>query len=141
MNPTLYVPKPMAGWGVPSCRGIVGQERSACFCSGVGIIELLLLLDDDIIRCCLEEEVEMDDGMDDNAERGFTKAMLLAARLAVAMGTSSSLGRWVVVVAVVVVAAVAKRRDRAPSGIFMGYYDVVSGWILVLVPPAAVNFC
>jgi hypothetical protein len=33
-NPTLYVPNPIAGWGVPSRNGIVGQERRVCFCWG-----------------------------------------------------------------------------------------------------------
>jgi len=33
-NPTLYVPNPIAGWGVPSRNEIVGQERRVCFCWG-----------------------------------------------------------------------------------------------------------
>ena len=35
MNPTLYVPNPIAGWDVPSRSGIVGQSMRDCFCSGV----------------------------------------------------------------------------------------------------------
>jgi len=49
---------------------------------------------------------------DDDAERRLTKATL-AARFAVNVG---SLGRWALAV---VVAAVAKRRERVLSAIFM----------------------
>mmetsp|Transcript_164 Transcript_164/g.372 ORF Transcript_164/g.372 Transcript_164/m.372 type:complete len:124 (+) Transcript_164:1118-1489(+) len=108
MNPTLYVPNPMEGWGVPSRNEMEGQERRVCFCSGV---EMLLLLDDIMCWCWRLEEM---------AGR-LTKAMLRDARLTV---LAARLGRRGVVAAMDV-AAVAKRRDRALSATFMEDMGVV----------------
>lgn len=51
--PTLYVPNPMAGWGVPSRRAMEGQWRRAC-CSGVVLAEDIMAL----------REIEYDDDVD-----------------------------------------------------------------------------
>jgi hypothetical protein len=54
-NPTLYVPNPMIGWGVPSRSGIVGHARRVCFCcgdhdDGIDVDDIIMgfaVLDDD----------------------------------------------------------------------------------------------
>lgn len=101
MKPTLYVPNPMAGWSVPSRRGMVGHERSVCFCSGEGIV----------MHNLFEGLEGMDD--DDVVERELTNARP-ADRLAVDRG---NLRRRLEVA--VVVAALMKSRDAALSAMFI----------------------
>ena len=64
MNPTLYVPNPIAGWAVPSRRAIVGQSMRDCFCSGVWVLMLR------------EEVIFADDGADRPMEEATKLAMV-----------------------------------------------------------------
>lgn len=99
MNPTLYVPNPMAGWGVPSRRATVGQERSVCFCSGEGIV--------------MHNLVEGLEGMDDDVERELINDRPADRRAAF----RGNLGRRFVVA--VVVTVLTKSRDAALSAMFI----------------------
>ena len=61
MNPTLYVPNPIAGWEVPSRRGIVGQSMRDCFCSGVWVLIMLreVVVGDDEVERPIEEATKL----------------------------------------------------------------------------------
>ena len=83
MNPTLYVPNPIAGWDVPSRSGIVGQSMRDCFCSGVTWREDILF-----------REVIFDDDLDTGPREDATKlATVLRLGRAAAIGFGSAVIR------------------------------------------------
>jgi hypothetical protein len=81
MNPTLYVPNPIAGWDVPSRSGIVGQSMRDCFCSGVWR--------EDIFR----EVIFDDDDLDAGPREDATKLGTVRLGRAAAIGLGSAVIR------------------------------------------------
>ena len=81
MNPTLYVPNPIAGWDVPSRSGIVGQSMRDCFCSGVWR--------EDIFR----EMIFDDDDLDTGPREDATKLATVRLGRAAAIGFGSAVTR------------------------------------------------
>jgi len=83
MNPTLYVPNPIAGWDVPSRSGIVGQSMRDCFCSGVTWRE-------DIFREVIFDD---DDDLDAGPREDATKLATVRLGRAAAIGLGSAVIR------------------------------------------------
>lgn len=82
MNPTLYVPNPIAGWDVPSRSGIVGQSMRDCLCSGVTWRE-------DIFRDVIFDDDDLDAGPREDA----TKLATVRLGRAAAIGLGSAVIR------------------------------------------------